>query len=307
MTRNSLKEIREFLASNYLYDNEQKSSHWRFHTKDAKINKDGKVKNIDGFSQRSRRFPFSNFLHRRAQKKIFAAKEYAFDGQFWQIAKNFCSAQSRSLDLCVMRHVFTFEYLHRFGFLGTAKKVCVIGDGQSNFVSMAIESHAFSKVISVNLTEVLLSDLDLVEKLNLKEGEVCLARTPIDLTSMLCEPNCRLIMVRAADAQILQNSGIDLFVNIASFQEMDIEQINKYFELIESNAAWLYCCNRRTKRLYEGEELIFGKYPWGSSIVELDEDCPWHQSYYDFKSLRLFRRFSYDGAVQHRIAKFPTG
>lgn len=208
--------------------------------------------------------------------------------------------------MCVIRHVFTFIFLEEYQLIGKEKVACVIGDGQANFVSMALRGNTFKKVISINLTEILLSDLDLVEHLNLQKGELGLARTHEELLSMLKDPNLRLVLIRAADSEIVRKAGIDVFVNIASFQEMNPGLVKSYFDLIESNSAWLYCCNRERKELYGGEVLEFESYPWGRSLSMLDELCPWHKYFYDFRSFRLFRRLKYDGSIRHKIVKFQA-
>jgi len=304
LIRETFKEIRKELVQSLHYDDDQKSSHWMIHTEGAEITNDAKIGGINGFSNRSPRFPFSYSLHRRAQKRIFDNFDRAVGSVFYDLALQFCSVQSRSLDVCVIRHVYTFMYLERFGLLGKDKIACVIGDGQANFVSLALKADSFKKVISINLTEVLLSDLDMVERLGLEKGELGLAKTQLELLTMLSQPNIRLVMIRAADAGVIRDAGIDLFVNIVSFQEMNTELVGRYFDLIKSNSSWLYCCNREHKELYGGEILEFYSYPWEGSVIELDEICPWHEYFYDFKSVSLFRRLKYDGAIRHRIVKF---
>jgi hypothetical protein len=162
-----------------------------------------------------------------------------------------------------LRHVYSFICLERFGLIDKDKIACVIGDGQANFVSLALKTDSFRKVISINLTEVLLSNLDLLEPLAFKAGEIGIASTHFELINMLKQPNLRLVIIRAADAGIVSDAGIDLFVNIASFLEMNAELVKQYFDLIKSNSSWLYCCNREHKTLYGGEVLEFDSYPWG--------------------------------------------
>jgi len=300
---NNIQSIRRFLASDLKYDHNQKSSHWISHTANAKVVSDTRIADIDGFSSRTPRFPFSSFLHKRAQKRTFSNFDLAIESPFYKIASDFCLAQSRAIDVDVVRHVFTFILLDNYGFLNKSKIACVIGDGQANFVSLAIKSNSFSKIISVNLSEVLLSDLDLIEKLDLRE-DIGLATNVGEFRQMLNDPRFSLIMLRATDSQFLTNSQIDLFVNIASFQEMNERLVESYFQIIKSNDSWLYCCNREHKKLYGGEILDFSLYPWGGSETLFDELCPWHKYFYDFKSISLFRRGEYDGLIRHRLAKF---
>jgi len=172
----------------------------------------------------------------------------------------------------------------------------------TNFVSPSLRSKLFKKVISVNLVEVLLNDLFLLEKEgSLKEHEVGIAITNEELLRLLADSEIHLILVPAFKAPMLSNQGIELFVNIASFQEMTNENIANYFQIIKSNNSYFYCCNRKYKKLYGGEVLEFMQYPWGNPRMIIDERCPWHQTYYD-KKFPFF--FQYDGAIMHRLVKY---
>jgi hypothetical protein len=221
-----------------------------------------------------------------------------------------CDLQNRSLDSCVLRHVYTFNLLEEKGIFeriqdGGLGRVCVIGDGQSNFVSMALVDSRFAKLISINLTETLLSDLDLVEKLPLKDGVVQLASSKKELEILLKDTSTKLILLRANDVEYLKNSQIDLFVNIASFQEMKKATINDYFEVAKNNKSYLYCCNREAKVLYGGEVIEFRNYPWGEYKEQiLSEECPWHRYFYSLRSAKLFKRLEYDGRILHRLVKY---
>lgn len=113
-----------------------------------------------------------------------------------------------------------------------------------------------------------------------------------------------VVLIMAHDSDVLLDSGIDFFVNIASFQEMNYKEINRYFAIVQSNKAYLYSCNRLQKRLYGGEVISFSNYPWGSATVLLDEECPWHQRYYSLRNLNLFKQKEYEGVVQRRLIKF---
>ena len=143
-----------------------KSSHWRKHTEKF-LFKDGSVAGISGFSNRSPRFIGSNLIHRLLQKRNFPNLAIPKESKWHSLAKFTSKQQDRSLDLCLLRHVFTLDFLEKKLNLDQIKNVCVIGDGQANFVSLAIASLFFEKIISINLPEVLLSDWELIKRLNL--------------------------------------------------------------------------------------------------------------------------------------------
>ena len=287
----------------------QKSSHWLKHTEGFSF-KDGRVEGINGFSSRSRRMPGSGFIHEILQKRNFADLPIPTQSAWYSAAKFTCRLQGRSLDLCMLRHVFTLDHLAKNLNLHQTKSVCIIGDGQANFASLAITSSFFEKVISINLPEVLLSDWELINKLNLKEKTEVL-ESESEIESFL-KSDKRLGLIAASDSTILYNKPIDLFVNIASFQEMKNETILDYFKLIKSSTsgAAFYCCNRREKMLYGGEVIRFEDYPWeGFKHLITDEKCPWHQHYYLLRRNKFIptpmTRIPYDGTHDHRLAIYP--
>ena len=83
--------------------------------------------------------------------------------------------------------------------------------------------------------------------------------------------------------KVLKNKNINLFINIASMQEMKTETVDDYFQVIKSNSAYFYCCNSEYKKLIGGEELIFDQYPWGDCKTIVSERCPWYKQFYSPK------------------------
>lgn len=223
-------------------------------------------------------------------------------------AKKVCRRQQKILDESAVRHIFTFQLLEQYGCLQCDMVVCVIGDSQANFVSLGLMSKSFRKVISVNLAEVLLNDLPLIESIMEDSEQVVLARSRLEFVDALKDDRVKIILCLANESDLLLEQQIDLFVNIASFQEMRLEEIERYFRIVQSNNALLYSCNRLQKRLYGGEVINFQDYPWGNSRVILDELCPWHQYYYSYslRSLQLLRIQRYEGETWHRLAKFES-
>jgi len=84
-------------------------------------------------------------------------------------------------------------------------------------------------------------------------------------------------------------------------QEMNFKNIEHYFQIIKSNSAYFYCCNREYKKLIGGEELIFNQYPWGNCKKIVLEDCSWHKKYYEFKQPFIHK---YNGNVKHALVKY---
>ena len=152
------------LLAIYANDNSShtKSSHWSSRLTSFAIIK-SKVKGIHGFSPRSVRIPiFSYWLHLILQALNFLNFISTYTSKWYQIVDSALLKQRRSLDNDTFRHVSTFLLLENLIDLSKFKTVCVIGDGQANFTLPALESRLFQKVISVNLTEILISDLELI-------------------------------------------------------------------------------------------------------------------------------------------------
>ena len=85
-------------------------------------------------------------------------------------------------------------------------------------------------------------------------------------------------------------------------QEMDMSNIEGYFRQFRKLAFQrhfsFYCCNREKKRLPDGSEICFEKYPWSMGDKHsLDQLCPWHQYYYS-KHPPFYKK--YDGPIRHR-------
>lgn len=300
----SFESIREKLVNDLPGSYKVKSSHWRFHTQSMKITEDLKVLGVDGFSNRTPRFPGSQFLHLRNLKKIFPWAKKRLQSPEFEEAIKLCHQQSREIDTCVARNFFTLDLIERF-LKAPINVVCVIGDGQANFVSLSLARNNFNKLVSINLPEVLLSDLELIEKLEtINSNEISVARSEFEVKQFFEDASKRLLLVSAQHSSFLAGLNVDLFVNVASFQEMTPEIVDEYFNVIRSNNAYLYSCNRVEKILYGGEVNRFFEYPWQGSQILLDELCEWHQYSYSLKSFHLFKKFAFDGEIWHRLVKF---
>lgn len=291
----------------------QKSSHWALLTSRFSV-KNGIVKGISGFSPRSYRFPFlSYYYHALLQKLNFENFFDVYHSKWYGIMDNILARQRRSLDNDAYRHVCSLLFLERHIRFQDIHTVCVIGDGQANFVSPILAANTFLKVISVNLPEVLLSDLELLLKSGIPESCICLCTKHEDLCAALQNHKVKLLLVPAAFCSLLFEKPIDLFVNIVSFGEMSIDCIAQYFSIIKSSTkgAYLYCCNRLEKHLSDGEITMFGNYPWeGYETILSDEPCSWHQCFYTTRTKRVFPvptiRQPYDGQIHHRLVKYPS-
>jgi len=179
--------------------------------------------------------------------------------------------------------------------------VCVIGDGYAFFSSLIKLVDPGIRVISVNLGRTLFFDV-LFSGRCLPEMLPILLKTEEGKNVRLS--TSQLVFIEAEKFNLLENLEVDLFINIASMQEMNPEVIDEYFKYMRSSQkspCYFYCCNRLRKELPDGTLTEFMKYPWeNSDLVLMDELCPWYQKYPSSRPpfWRLF-----DGPIQHRFIR----
>lgn len=303
MTTRKFQAIASVLRSEIPQSDIQKSSHWQHYTNERTLNRDGTVSGISGFGGRARRTWLHQKVHDHLQRRVLGKNHPVFEGPAYREASNYTKTQGRALDMDCLRHACTLDLLRaHHQKMSSPRNVTVIGDGQTNFVAAALASGLYQKIVSINLADVLLSDLELLEALpGLDKNSVQISNSAENLRSALKQPDTKVVLVPAQHAIELGACDIDLVVNIASFQEMNHDIVQSYFRFIRANFAWHYNCNRLRKVLPAGEILDFMTWDWQGAELLLDELCPWHQLWYTYLP-PLLR--PYDGPVQHRLAKF---
>ena len=191
----------------------------------------------------------------------------------------------------VTRMALTIEFLEKnIGNLDS-KSFCLIGDGYGRFGSILKSIFPNCKVIYINLGRTLLFDYHYTSKVFPRSNHLVI-RTQSELSddfSYIEAERYREIKIEA-----------EIFINIASMQEMNMKTINDYFSLIKSqpHPGYFYCANRISKKLPDGSVINFNGYPWNSMKVLVDELCPWHQKFPSIKP-PFVRKF--DGPLQHRL------
>jgi putative sugar O-methyltransferase len=291
----------------------EESSHWRSFHAEFRFAGDG-FGGLRGFGGAARPYSGLRFVAHRLMQRPFRRMAAALPGfdEADRLAGQITSAQERAYDLDVLRQALTLAFLQRHvpDILSQNTTACVIGDGFASMTALLLGSRSARRVILVNLTKTLLVDL---WYLRLWMGPaqfdrvVCLMTENADAVELVTKKEwsrVQVVAVQAADKDLLTTFPLDLVVNIASMQEMNLASIAAYFSAIRRVAAErevaFYCCNRVCKVLPDGTETRFFDYPWapGDTIV-VDELCPWHQRYYVW-SPPYYR--PYDGPIQHRIA-----
>lgn len=251
--------------------NQDKSIHWKKYLDKNSSYRD-KTSHLGFGSYTSK--SYKDILHKFLQKLIF--KEKIFKTKTYLKYKKIFDQNNRLIDVDSIRHIFTFEKLEN---LVNPKKICIIGDGKINGVLGAHLTFPNSKIFSVNLSETLINDYIILKDLDIE------LRNSIELVDSLefNISNKILHLVPSHLKNFLLNKDIDLFINIASFQEMNMDEIEKYFSIVKNNKSKIYCCNREYKKLLGNEELYFNKYPWGDTKKLFWESCPWHKKFYSFR------------------------
>ena len=203
----------------------------------------------------------------------------------------YCLKSRQIFGYDVTRMALTIEFLERnIGNLDS-KSFCLIGDGYGRFGSILKSIFPNCKVIYINLGRTLIFDYYYTSKVFPKSDHLVI-RTQSELSddfSYIEAERYREIKIEA-----------EIFINIASMQEMNMKTINDYFSLFKSQShpIYFYCANRIAKKLPDGSVINFNEYPWNGMKVLVDELCPWHQNFPSIKP-PFVRKF--DGPVQHRL------
>ena len=203
----------------------------------------------------------------------------------------YCLKSRQIFGYDVTRMALTIEFLERnIGNLDS-KSFCLIGDGYGRIGSILKSILPNCKVVYINLGRTLLFDYYYTSKVFPKSDHLVI-RTQSELSddfSYIEAERYREIKIEA-----------EIFINIASMQEMNMKTINDYFSLFKSQShpIYFYCANRISKKLPDGSVINFNEYPWNGMKVLVDELCPWHQKFPSIKP-PFVRKF--DGPVQHRL------
>lgn len=191
----------------------------------------------------------------------------------------------------VTRMALTIDFLEKnIGNLDV-KRFCLIGDGYGRFGSILKSIYPNCSVIYINLGRTLVFDYYYTTKVFPKNNHhliITQSKFSDDFTYIEAE-RYREYKIEA-----------DVFINIASMQEMNMKTIDDYFTLVNSQAlpTYFYCANRISKNLPDGSIINFNDYPWNGMKILIDELCPWYQKFPTIKP-PFVRRF--DGPLQHRL------
>ena len=307
----------KYLAGEVNKPDKAESSHWNKYHSQFKFTGDG-FTGLQGFGGYSR--PYSGvrkIAHLVLQKPYRKLGESFSDfNEIDSAASRIATKQGRAYDLDLLRQTLTLSFLmkKRETYLSENMNVCVIGDGFASMTCLLLATQFFHNVILVNLSKTLLVDLWYL-KLYLGETEF---ESGVRLISQYHHDDesgmsinketvesFSVVAIEAKNHKVIRNMPIDLIINIASMQEMDVSVIKSYFndfrKISNRKKLLFYCCNREEKLLPDGTLIRLSEYPWSKADeVFVDELCPWHQKYYLFKPPFYH---SYDGPIRHRFVR----
>lgn len=229
--------------------------------------------------------------------------------QLDKTAQNIAAISGQRYSLDRLRHTLTLDLLKKYipGKLMKDSKVCIIGDGFATMASLFLKSQSAGQVFIINLNKSLLVDLYFIKKIMPSsdfEKYVCLVTDKDSLLEAIGSKK-KVVAIMANHYELLQYCPVDVAINIASMQEMDMSIIEKYFYYLRTIATekeiFFYCNNREIKVLPDGSVIRFSEFPWSvNDDILVDELCPWHQKYYSLTP-PFYHKF--DGSVRHRLVR----
>lgn len=217
---------------------------------------------------------------RRVVMNVTKKTDRVVNQDFIRLAK---SAES------ILHHIDTHE----------SKRILIIGDGWGTLGCLLKELNPHLTIVQVNLGRSLLFDLAFSSK--------ALRKYEHRLISNFSEILVGGFSYLPAEELTLENASIDLFISIESFQEMNIEIVNEYLNLIRSQSviSFLYSANRLSKTLPDGSVIRKKDYGWNLHDEVIFEKTPWWLNW------GIRRRppflFRMDGAIEETLVKISNG
>lgn len=149
------------------------------------------------------------------------------------------------------------------------KRVMIIGDGYGTLACLLYGLVPELTLVEVNLGRSLLLDL----AFSTKAQKSC----NHELIHSLSNIRTQAFNYLPAEEMDEVDAGIELFISIESFQEMDIEIVNSYFRVmrIQNTNTYLYSANRLEKILPDNSVIRKEDYGWNSNDKILYLRTPW--------------------------------
>ena len=248
---------------------------------------------INSHSFRSLKYTIPNIRLHFLLNKYSVNRKIELSG--FRVAKK----AKRQVDFDCIKQVLSVDLLLKYKILNKVKTVVVIGDGYGYTTSLLRTILPEATIICVNLGRMLFFDVYYVKRIF--PDEKCYLNNEFKFNSM---QKASIVFLEAEKLQDLFLLPVDLYINIASIQEMNMSAICDYFRIMrsgEKGERYFYCCNRVKKKLPDGSVVCFEAYPWDrNDDVILDELCPWYQRFPVWQP-PFWKAF--DGPIRHRLLK----
>ena len=302
-------KILDYLHSTY-YENHidyspVTSSHWEEYGQIQNVKKIGEEWSLYGEG-------FGFYPLRSMKNRVRYSLLYLLN--LWLLKNHFCSRiLQRELFgiLSKSRQMLSFDHVKQvlainkiLDYLPSLQNmtVCIIGDG-FGFMGNLLKSIGGPslQVLSVNLGRTLIFDVFYTKQIH-GNLQAKLIKKPFEEV----KKGLDFGFIEAERYEMIKDISIDLFINIASMQEMDNNVIENYFSFIRASQArekYFYCCNRVEKELPDGVVTCIDSYPWGDSTFLFNELCPWYQKS-PFWRPPFWKPF--DGPIKHILAKIDS-
>jgi len=297
------KEIHNYLyEKHYLNYNKSSvvSSHWDNYFKKFKIEKKNNkfiISSIGLFSQAKNKIDLIKILFIKINLYFFI-KKYKLNKKIVQNAKKLNKIIGVNLTFDVVKNFFIYDILNNYSLINNNKTICVIGDGYGYLGQLIKYIYKDIKIIYINLGINLFIDSYLFSLAFKKEIPLLLNNDNINQIEQ-----SSVIFLEAENMHLLKNIDINLFISVASMQEMNFSTINNYFEIFRQNnsQSFFYCCNRVSKKLNDATIINFDDYPWNANDkIIFEEDCEWYSKYPTYLP---FYWKPFEGKVKHKLVK----
>ena len=229
------------------------------------------------------------------------AKKYDCLADVWEVGCKVAKEHERILLFDCAKQMLTLSFLLKSLKIktlseGGIRNVCIIGDGYGYMGSLIRKFDPKINVIGVNLGRTLFFDVFYTQKSFPHESAVLFPKKD--------SKSSNFMFLEAENYKLLDGLPIDLFINIASMQEMSQEVIVNYFHYMRNSSSvlpYFYCCNRLEKTLPCGEVVKLENYPWrNTDQILIDELCPWYQKF-PTNYPPFWKHF--DGPIGHRLVR----
>lgn len=284
------------ILKKYLYDSEENmSSYGIYHIKGKNFKEIENPMNSGTFVKanniRKIKYLFAYIL------QILIWRKEMFKNEFIKRYQNLCKQQSRIMNYELIIHGIVLKILNNKNIL--KDNICVIGDGKANFVNGVINFDGIEKIYSINLPEALIQDyIILTQFKTIDENLIKIVENEDDLN----DKGKKIFLIPAKNKEFLKSKGINLFVNMHSFQEMPIRETHKYIEIVLSNSAFLYSLNREEKIMYDGTIIKYADYGLNKKgEIIFDEEAKFVKYYYNSRIPFIHRKRS---KIINTLAKF---